>query len=239
MDWEVRITGSQVVLGHLVDVLKDREPSLVRDGDTFVLRAKEFQTLADGGSVQARAKEIVEALSTLARLGLQSVESLEVGNVTRVREDGRRDYFLNAESGHLRITGGLTSMVVKRADGTVQEHKPADAIPAWLSKALLDPTLLRALRLRDSDALAWPDLYRLFEVIEAGLGGESGLVARGSATRDTVRRFCHSANSVAAAGDQARHGVERTEPPARPMTISEARSFVDGLLRHWLGENGI
>lgn len=99
MDWGIRVTGSQVVLGHLVDVLKDREPSLVRDGDTFVLRAKEFEALTDAGSVQARAKEIVEALSTLARLRLQSVEPLVVGNVTWVREDGRRDYFLRAEPG--------------------------------------------------------------------------------------------------------------------------------------------
>jgi hypothetical protein len=236
MDWEIGVTGSEAVLGHLAEVLKDSEVRLVRVGDAFVLRAPEFESLADAESVRARGNEIVEALSAVARLELQSGEPLKVGRVARAKAGDRRDYFLHVEPGRLRITGGLTSIIVKRADGTVEEHRPADAVPAWLSKVLLDRNKLRALRLRDSNSLAWPDLYRLFEVIEAGLGGEASLLARGWVTRDTIRRFRHSANSVAVAGDQARHGVEYTEPPARPMTISEARGFLDMLLRNWLGE---
>jgi len=237
MEWEVRVTGSKVVLGQLFDVLKDREPRLVRDGETFVLRATEFRSLADSGSVLARAKKIVEVLSGFARLELQSVESLEVSSVTRLRADGLRDYFLDAEPGRYRVTGVPISIVVQRADGTAEGRKPAEGIAIWFPKAVLDPAMSQALRLRDSADLSWTDLYRIFEVIQAGLGDESGSVARGWATPDTVRRFRHSANSVAVAGDRARHGVERTEPPARPMTIDEARGFVDGLLRHWLGES--
>jgi hypothetical protein len=45
----------------------------------------------------------------------------------------------------------------------------------------------------------------------------------------------HSANSVKAAGDQARHGVEEKAPPVDPMTITEAKSLVDILLARWLG----
>jgi hypothetical protein len=44
-------------------------------------------------------------------------------------------------------------------------------------------------------------------------------------------------DSVTVAGDEARHGVESTEPPAEAMSLGEARSFIDGLLRRWL-ENG-
>jgi hypothetical protein len=74
-------------------------------------------------------------------------------------------------------------------------------------------------------------------VIEAGIGGEDAIIAKGWATRSEVRRFKHSANSVAVAGDAARHGVEPTQPPANAKTLAVARPYVDHLLRAWL-ENG-
>jgi hypothetical protein len=83
--------------------------------------------------------------------------------------------------------------------------------------------------------LAWTDLYRLLEVIEAGAGGADAVVAKDWISKSQLRRFKHSANSVTAAGDQARHGVETTQPPADAMTISEARSLIDILLSRWLG----
>ncbi|WP_337286430.1 hypothetical protein [Candidatus Methylomirabilis sp.] len=53
-------------------------------------------------------------------------------------------------------------------------------------------------------------------------------------TRDEVKRFTRTANSVTTAGDQARHGKERTAPPAKPMPLASARNLIDGLLRSWL-----
>jgi hypothetical protein len=136
-----------------------------------------------------------------------------------------------------KIRGGLTSIVVTRADGTVEEHRPSDPAPKWLARALANQSVARALRLRDADGLSWTDLYRLYEVVEKGAGEGNAIVTSGWATQSQVRRFKHSANSVTAAGDGARHGVEPTDPPADAMSLGEARSFVDGLLRRWL-ENG-
>ena len=82
--------------------------------------------------------------------------------------------------------------------------------------------------------MGWVDLYRLFEVIEAGAGGARALVDGGWASNAQIRRFKHTAKSVAAAGDEARHGAEHGERPADPMTLDEARGFIDGLLRRWL-----
>jgi hypothetical protein len=61
------------------------------------------------------------------------------------------------------------------------------------------------------------------------------VAAAGWASEAQLRRFKHSANSVKAAGDEARHGVEATAPPVDPMTITEAKSLVDILLARWLG----
>jgi hypothetical protein len=161
---------------------------------------------------------------------------LTVSSVTAVTPDGKRNIFLQLEPAVLKIRGGLTSIVVTRADGKVEGHRPYPA-PKWLARALANPNAARALRLRDTDDVSWTDLYRLYEVIEAGAGGVDVIAAKGWPLKSQVRRFKHSANSITVAGNEARHGVEYTEPPADAMSLGEARSFVDGLLHRWL-ENG-
>ena len=81
--------------------------------------------------------------------------------------------------------------------------------------------------------LDWVDLYRIYEVIESDMG-RSVILAKRWATNADIKLFKHTANSVAATGDQARHGKETSTPPVKPLTLSEARALVDTLLRAWL-----
>jgi hypothetical protein len=160
---------------------------------------------------------------------------MTVSGVTEVRADGTRNIFVQLEPAVLKINAGLVSSAMTHPDGRVEEHRPSDPAPNWLVKALCDPMAGRALRLRDAGGLSWPDLYRLYEVIEESGGGEDAIVAAGWSSRALLRRFKYSVNSVAVAGDQARHGVEQTQSPTNAVTLGEARAFIDGLLRAWFG----
>src|SRR6266849_8946952 len=91
----------------------------------------------------------------------------------------------------------------------------------------------KALRLRDDDSRGWVELYRLYEVIESDIG-RPVIVANGWVSDRDIGRFKHTANSVEAAGDEARHGKEETDPPARPLSLAEARTLIDRLLSGWL-----
>jgi hypothetical protein len=239
MRWEVTISGSQEVLTELARQFNDEElgVTLVEANGQTQLRSTAFEGHLDAASVRIEAERIVDALSGISRLLLRSDSRLTVSSVTAVRPDGKRNIFLQVEPAVLKIRGGLTSIVVTRADGRVEEYRPSDPAPKWLARALANPNAARALRLRDTDDLSWTDLYRLYEVIEAGAGGVDAIAAKGWASKSQVCRFKHSANSVTVAGNEARHGVESTEPPAEAMSLGEARSFVDGLLHRWL-ENG-
>lgn len=231
MSWEVQIIGPVHVLDELARAFVGQDPSVARRADEFLLRSRSFDGMANATEVRNEAVRITKALSGLSRILLQAETSLGVGSVAEVTPSGSCNISFQAEPGVLTFTGGLASMVVKRADGTVEEHRPADPAPSWLARALKNPAAAHALRLRDAGPLSWTDLYRLFEVVVDGAGGIDQVVAKGWATAAAVRRFKHSANSVTAAGDQARHGVEVTKPPANPMSLSEARAFAEGLLR--------
>jgi hypothetical protein len=95
-----------------------------------------------------------------------------------------------------------------------------------------NPVIAKALRLRNSDDLDWVDLYRLYEVIKSDVGR---LIHQlGWARHDELQRFSHTANSVAATGDKGRHGVERSRPPSKPVSLSDARELIDRILLAWL-----
>lgn len=53
-------------------------------------------------------------------------------------------------------------------------------------------------------------------------------------TKDKISQFTHTANSQSAIGDDARHGVDRNDPPKEPMPKSEAEALIRNLLKQWL-----
>jgi hypothetical protein len=235
MEWEVVLRGPDSVLEELAHAFQENENTLVRSSDGFVLRSTRFVNLTNAADVRAEATPIVEALSGISRMLLQSEAPIGIASLVEIRPDGRRNIFIELEPAVLKITAGLVSVQVSHLDGSIEERRPSDPAPIWLTKALTTPEAARALRLRDKAPLSWTDLYRLFEVIVEGAGGSDAVATAGWASRTQLRRFKHPANSVSAAGDQARHGVEPTTPPADAMTMAEARSLVDILLARWIG----
>lgn len=231
MAWEVQLVGDTTDLRMLADSFAGDDLAVEAREAEFVLIAAEFEGLSSAGEVRDRAAELARNFSGATRLLLGSHRAITVGGVYRIREDGGRDITVFPDAATVRVRALPATVKVTNADGSVEVNRPADPIVELVQTAVKDPAVRKALRLRDVANLDWPDLYRIFDVIEA----HAGAVAKhGWASKADIKRFKHSANSVAVAGDSARHGHESTEPPAKPMSISDARRFVDGLLRQWL-----
>jgi len=227
MPWEVQLTGDPTDLRMLTDAFTGGEVQVAQPGQECVLRSSQFELLDSAASVRECAIELVTALSGSARLVLGARQAIGVGAVYRVRPDGKRDItvLVGQALSHER------ALPITVVHGT-QIYRPADPISMWLPLVAQDPVVAKALRLRDADDLDWVDLYRLYEVIENDVGH---LMHRlGWASRNELNRFARTANSVAAAGDKARHGVERNDPPPNPMSLAHARELIDRIMRAWL-----
>lgn len=236
MHWEARLAGPVNAIAEMARQFTGRELNITNEG---ILRSSTLDKADGPDAVRSEANRIAVALSGICRLLIGSEQPIRVDALTQILDDGKRNIFMTLEPAVFRITGSLISTVVTRADGSVQERRASDPAPKWLSAALTDPTIAKALALRDAKSLSWTDLYRLFEVISAGLGGDNQLISNGWTSRAIISRFKHSANSVTVAGDDARHGVETTNPPSNPMSHGEAKAFVDGLLRHWFESGAV
>lgn len=88
------------------------------------------------------------------------------------------------------------------------------------------------------DHKSWVGMYRIHEVIEADVGSERALIKRDWGSEKDLKRFKHSANSVAVAGDSARHGREVEQPPKHPMSVDEAAAYLNYVLQSWLSSKG-
>lgn len=232
--WEADLSGDRHALRLAREILTAGPVVLFTEGDRHFLRSDAWDDLREVRAVRARAKALAESLSGSARVILGWSAPLEVGNIVRRHPEGRCDYFLEVQSARMEIRGSPVTLRVTRADGTVEERGPATRVVPWLRAADGREDVRRLLRLMAVPEFGWVELYRISDVIlEAGGSSIFEWVSRGE-----FDRFRHTANSVTAVGDQARHGRERTIPPANPMELSEARRLVLDLSRRLLDSLG-
>jgi hypothetical protein len=236
--WEVDIIGDPADLRMLSEAMRGGDTSICEREGAFVLRSTQFDSFQDANDVRAHTQEIVTFLSGYSRLVLGAHKPIKMGSVVMVRDDGTKNVFVQLEPLTIRARVSLASVSVTRADGTVEHYGPADSVKDWLEAAGQDPAVAKALRLRNADGLSWVELYRIYEVVEGDVG-RSHIVASGWVKDSEIRRFKHTANSVGACGDQARHGKESTQPPKNPMSLSQAKSLIDRLLKAWIGSKAL
>lgn len=233
MGWEVQVTGDGPDLRSLAETLTDGPVRIVERGSDYFLLADSFDALEEVEKVRAEAERVLESLSGSSALVLGTASPFRVGGIY-LRERGKPDQvFLLLEPTVITLRGFAPTLVVTDAHGNTVTHRPADPTRGHLKKALSDPNVAKALRLRGDDKLGWIELYRLLEVILNAVP-MNDVVAAGWASEKEIRNFKHTANSVDALGDHSRHGAEPTQAPQHPMELSDARELIDRLLNSWL-----
>jgi hypothetical protein len=225
--WEVRIKGDESQLRMLAEAFKGPEWTVTRRCSEFFLAGLVLDELVDAHAVRTKASACIASISGASMLYMGSSRPLEVDQLVQLGDGGRRDITIFPATVRVHVRTLPGSLSVTRADGYVEVSLPAGPVVAAALKADLSHAVEEVLRLRGAQGLLWTDLYRILEVIQADGGSIS-------ASKAEVRRFKHTADSKSAAGDLARHGRERTEPPPNPMTLHEAREFLDRIIRDWL-----
>jgi hypothetical protein len=119
-----------------------------------------------------------------------------------------------------RSTGSLATVRSGGGGGTAR-HSGAPGAPTSVLRLLDGP-------------FDWPDLYRIYEVIKADIGGDPEIAERRWATDADLTRFRRSANHPQVAGDRSRHGSTDDAPPPRPMDLRHAVALIKRLARNYL-----
>lgn len=238
-DWQVQIQGRTPDLEHLARQFTALPRRVVRDEHDggYLYESDAFASCATSQEVLDAASRELSVLSGVLKLVQGSHEPLRCGGVYRQNESGGRDVYLHVNSMILaHTTFREVTLTVTDAQGNIiTKPAPPHRTVVLANLASSNPAVAKALRLHaEPDSKSWVGLYRLYEVIEADVGGQVLLAKCGWGTDKQLRRFKHSANSVSVAGDAARHGKEVEEPPKYPMSLDEATAYVEYVLQAWL-----
>ena len=234
MTWMVYLAGDTSGLSALAQSLTGTDINVSHDGQDYILTSDRFTPADDAAVVRQKAEDMVALLNGGSRLALDATQSIRVGAVYRRRDDGLRDIFVFPEPLVIQFRVISPTVKVTHTDGTVEEFHPADPVKLWVALALSNDAVANVFRLLSSGTLDWVNLYRIFEIIAADVGGLDAIASDGWGTKASMKLFKHTANSPSALGLDARHGAETTQPPPQPMLISEARTLINSLIHAWL-----
>jgi hypothetical protein len=228
--WWARLEGQEFDLEALAGALGDRSPVQIRQFDgRYYLRMAEFDQLNESGDVETRAGEVLRLVNGAARVEYGDTREVRVDAAARVHPNGQIQHFVHL-SGAVHARARVSATLTVNGESVPAAREPTIAERA-VETALNDPQAERALRIFGRDDMDYRDLYHVFEIAEAATG--NGIYSDGTVTTAEVRRFKHTANSVHALGDQARHGHEATRAPSQPTSFVEAQALVGRVLRVW------
>jgi hypothetical protein len=241
--WQIQIQGWASDLEHLArhfTTLPMRVTEDEREGG-FLYESSAFASCTTSQEVLDVADREFAVLSGVLKLVRESHEPLRSGAVYRRNAAGGRDVFVHIrETLQLRVELGDVTVTVTDSQGNVvTKPSPPPRIILLAQLAASDAAVAKAFRLHaDEGSKSWVGLYRIYEVVEADVGGQAALAKRSWGSASDLKRFKHSANSVTVAGDTARHGKEIEKPPKHPMSLDEAAAFVGYVLQAWLASKG-
>jgi hypothetical protein len=234
MKWQVQVSGDLSDLKSLKDATAGLEIRIVEEKDVFYLEAVQLEAYENAREVFAASEKLALVISGIAKLGYGARDQITTSHVYETKDDGAKtcSVFLE-DSISVRCTLGIVAVGSTNGSSTVITT-PVDPAKQWLVSAISDANVEKALRLYGAGSHDWVGLYRLYEVIEGDLGGMTQVARMGYASESVLRRFKHTANSPGAVGDEARHGMQSSQPPQNPLPLHEAKAIIEAIFHAWL-----
>lgn len=232
--WTVHLRGDEGDLRDLANGLGESRVRVCRAaGGGYVLEGERFEELESARLVREEAERLCELLSGGAALALGARRPISPTAIAETKPEGGVTVHVEAAGG-LVARGSVGAVIIGNPDGSDQVFRATDPIPGWLEHGSRSPRAARVLRIVGRGPLDWRTLYNVVEILEEAVGGPEALATLGGINGKALERLKHTSGSPGVVGDDARHGVDRSVPPAKPLGLADARALVQQLVRSWL-----
>lgn len=226
--YRVRLEGDLGAAARLAPRLQSAALRLVDDVGTVYLESTSFEPLPSHAAVFSEAQRLMEVVRGAMRVaGIREATPLAPQAVFELDEQGgdRNTQFI------------VLPTIVVHAEAyppTVIVSGVTSAVPTLGAEAAIaSPAVAHALTLFAREP-TWVELYKVMEVVADDVGGLHALDRSGFIDAKERDRFSQTANSMHAAGHDARHAAARIKPPEVPMSLGEATALIRGLLGLWM-----
>ncbi len=238
MTRKVGLIGQERDLRLLAEKFREGSMTISEENNRFFMESIEITLAQSAESARKAVAQLLPAFQGVARLLFGIKGGLEVGAVEETDCIGSHSFYESVEA-KVVLSDQVTAKLCK-ADGTVLTFTTQSGLPngacalALLTAAAKHPPILKVLNILSNTDWGWADLYKIHEIIASDSDGLKGIAKRGWATKADQDQFKHTACSPSAAGPGARHAVDKTAPPANPMSLLAAKEFIHRLTRQWM-----
>lgn len=250
MRWLVEITD---ITGKrfLNDLLAKLNITLFSEEDRIYLISGDFDSLSTCFEIWTRVNQIRDIVCEISS-GFNAVLSFKLGTVYEQKEDGSRHgtVFRSGVAPVLRLFAHDVSWTVTpeiseeekarlKAERFEREYQDKLAlVSSRVLPALRDDRALKVHRFLQQE-LTPLRMGHIMDLIEADLGGGLKSLAAKNELGNKLSRFSRSINHPEVFGDDSRHITSNQEPPANPMSLSEAQIFVARIANLWFEQKCI
>lgn len=237
--WRVPLQGDQFDLAGLVMYLTSPELRVTREGDEYFLSGTDLDALPSERTVYDRVWELLPIIGGATHIREGNAQPITANAVEWEDQAGKnhRAVWATTETARAR-----TSVLVARADGTMDPPSITSGMSRWIAIAKQDQNVANAPKIFGG-VRTWRDLSNALESVKSALGngrmkdGSDQIVNAGWATDAQLVRFCDTVNDPRVLGVDARHmHVQKPGKPAivNPMSYQEAETLIRSIAQQWL-----
>jgi hypothetical protein len=230
--WLVRLKGERFDLEDFPKLLRSPEVRVIEESGSFYLESSEFDSLTLAEEVRERGRALIKLINGVSKFNRKSFLGISEDCITRVEDDGKRHNYVFLEAEVKMRTKVSAKPTVIAADGYGKVDTQPSALESLLEVAQKHKVVADALTFYREDT--WISFYKAYEIISDDVHGMHQIIKNGWAVNSDISRFTQTAQSRAALGDSARHASKKYRPPAKPMTLSEARVLIKTILSRWI-----
>jgi hypothetical protein len=186
-EWSVELRGDSADLRDLAARLQFPELSVTEEDERFYLWAAEFAAATDAAAVLQRAQVLLETINGLAKAMDESFRGVEAGVIRRSKEGAPPEQFVVGVGG-IEARARIFAVGIVGGASAVMPPRSAFEMHA-LQLATHDTSVRKALRLFGRGDRDWGELYKVYEVVQADVGGRSSACRSSRALSRGMRAY--------------------------------------------------
>jgi len=231
--WLVRLKGDKFDLEDLPALFDSPELAVVEENGFYYLQSCKLESLTSADEVREQAVALINILNGVTKLYRDCFSDASEDGITRIEDNGQRHHnvYIEVPLTTIRVKA-RASVIVTTRNGIEKKVSQPTNIRTWTNIAMNYKPVENALYFFREGT--WDNLYKVYEIIRDDAGNEQAIIKKSWGSKRELHRFTQIVQSSEALGDDARHASKKYKPPAQPMSLTEAKSLIRGILTNWM-----
>jgi hypothetical protein len=229
--WRVELSGDNYNLAELSKSFSSEKQMISKESERYFLSSSNFNEISDADIIHRKSEIIVGLINGGSKVIECLKKPITVGSIESFDDSGKKNVYIYASTA-LSFSAAVRPTLT--INGIEQESLIYKNLPIWIMLAAHNENVAKVFKYLEIGNDDIDILYKIYEIIEDDVGGEKVITENKWASSNKIGLFRRTANSPDAIGIKARHGVQKNQPPLKPMSLNESKSFISQLLKYWL-----